>query len=71
MTIEVKTAVIPDVAHELLEKCRKKIEWIKKEGLERDDLQAAAEFAGDLVLDAQDLQEFLKGELKRQRGGHR
>lgn len=58
---------VPDVARELFAKCQKKLKWIKKEGFELDNLQAAADFAGDLVRDAQALSEFLEAELKRQR----
>ena len=58
---------VPDVAHELFAKCEKQLRWIKKEGLDLDNLQAAADFAGDLVQDAQELREFLKAELKRAR----
>ena len=58
---------VPDAAHELFAKCQQKLKWIKKEGFDLDDLQAAADFAGDLVHDAQELREFLAAALERQR----
>lgn len=54
---------------ELFANCEKYMRWIKREGFELDNLQAAADFAGDLVRCADELREFLTEELKRSRGG--
>jgi hypothetical protein len=58
---------VPDVALELLTKCENNLRWIKQEGFERDDLQAAVEFASGLAYRAAELHQALEAELKRRR----
>ena len=65
MTDRLEVAPIPDVAFELLERCERQARWIRTAGLDRGDLQAAADFAADLVYRAQELVALLDDELAR------
>lgn len=56
---------VPEKPRDLLALCERYVGWIKREGFDRDSLQAATDFAGDLVSKAGELHEFLKAELRR------
>jgi hypothetical protein len=57
---------LPASARELLAKCHRTIQWVRKEGLDAQNLAAAVAFAGDLVSSAEELHAVLSTALGRQ-----
>jgi hypothetical protein len=55
-------------ALELIRKCERHLTWIRTEGVQRNDLQAAAEFADGLARAAAELHALLEDERKRHAG---